>query len=173
MPTLDEVAKQPLEQRLERMARAADDLAAAIAGQSEAALVRRPDLKNWAAKEIICHLRDTEELFIARLEMIAAMDEPAFGAAGQGTRALTLDTPDRWAEDRQYLRNDAVHALGTFRARREGLLAHLRALSPAQWQRGGIHPVRGRMTVDDFVTMIAWHDDNHLDQLRRALIGQP
>ena len=172
MPTLDEVAKQPLQQRLERMARTADDLAAAIAGQSEAALVRRPDLKNWAAKEIICHLRDTEELFIARLEMIAAMDEPAFGAAGQGARILTIDTPDRWAEDRQYLRNDASQALATFRIRREGLLAHLRALTPAQWQRGGIHPVRGRMTVADFATLIAWHDDNHLDQLRRALVGK-
>ena len=172
MTTFEDVAKQPLQQRLDRMARTADDLATAIAGQSEAALVRRPDLRNWAAKEIICHLRDTEELFTARLEMIAAMDEPAFGAAGQGTRALTLDTPDRWAEDRQYLRNDAAQALATFRARRDGLLDHLRALTPAQWQRGGIHPVRGRMTVDDFATMIAWHDDNHLDQLRRALVGK-
>jgi DinB superfamily len=171
MPTMEDVAKQPLQQRLDRMRRTADDLAAEVAGQSEAALVRRQDLHNWAAKEIICHLRDTEELFIARLEMIAAMDEPAFGAAGQGARILTIDTPDRWAEDRQYLRNDAAHALATFRKRREGLLAHLDGLTPAQWRRGGLHPVRGRMTVDDFVTTIAWHDDNHLDQLRRALIG--
>lgn len=172
MPTLDEVAKQPLQQRLLRMGRTADDLAAAIDGHNEAALVRRPELKSWAAKEVICHLRDTEELFTARLEMIAAMDEPVFAVAGQGARVLTLDTPDRWAEDRQYLRNDAAHALATFRARREGLLAHLQALTPAQWQRGGIHPVRGRMTVEDFATMIAWHDDNHLDQLRRALVGK-
>jgi hypothetical protein len=28
------------------------------------------------------------------------------------------------------------------------------------------------MTVEDFVTMIAWHDDNHLEQLRRALDGK-
>jgi hypothetical protein len=28
------------------------------------------------------------------------------------------------------------------------------------------------MSVEDFVTMIAWHDDNHLDQLRRALAGK-
>jgi len=53
-----------------------------------------------------------------------------------------------------------------------GLLAHLASLSPQQWQRGGIHPTRGRMTVEDFVTTIAWHDDNHLDQLRRALDGR-
>jgi DinB family protein len=95
--TLDEFAKQPREQRLGRMKRTAEDIASAVRGHSEAALVRRPDLKNWAAKEIICHLRDTEELFMARLEMIAAMDEPTFGAAGQGARALTIDTPDRWA----------------------------------------------------------------------------
>jgi len=28
------------------------------------------------------------------------------------------------------------------------------------------------MTVDDFVTAMAWHDDKHLDQLRRALEGK-
>ena len=41
----------------------------------------------------------------------------------------------------------------------------------AQWRRGGMHPQRGRLTVEDFVTELAWHDDNHLDQLRRALAG--
>ena len=116
MPTLEPVAKQLLEERLGRMSRTADDLAAAIKGQSEAVLVRRLDLKNWAAKEVICHLRDTEELFMVRLEMIAAMDEPAFGAAGRGARALTI-IPDRWAEDRQYLRNDAAEALNTIGVR--------------------------------------------------------
>ncbi len=165
MPTMEEVAKQPLEQRLGRMGRTADDLAAAIRGQSEAALVRRPDAKNWAAKEVVCHLRDTEELFMARFDMIATSDEPKFPA-------LNPVTPDRWAEERQYLRNDVSEALGAFRRRREESLAHLRALTPEQWQRGGIHPTRGRMTVGDFVTLIAWHDDNHLDQLRRALDGK-
>src|SRR5437867_560805 len=61
MPTREEVAKQPLEQRLGRRSHTAEDLAAAIRGQSEAALVRRPDCKNWAANEVICHLRDIEE----------------------------------------------------------------------------------------------------------------
>jgi DinB family protein len=178
MPAIEEVAKQSLEQRLGRMARTAEDLAAAIRGQPEAALVRRPDPKNWAAKEVICHLRDTEELFMLRLEMIAAMHEPMFPAAGMGAGAMSLKpdgqpaAPDRWAEDRQYLRNDAAKALSTFRKRRDETLAHLQALSPEQWRRGGIHPRRGRMTVDDFVTDMAWHDDNHLDQLRRALEGK-
>jgi len=173
--TTEELTQEPLGQRMERLAQAAGNLAAAIRGQSEAALVRRPGPTSWAAKEVVCHLRDSEELFMLRLEMIAAMDEPMFPAAGMGTRAMSLKpdgqpaAPDRWAQDRQYLRNDAAEALATFRKRREETLAHLRALSPEQWQRGGLHPRRGRMTASDFVTEMAWHDDNHLHQLRCAL----
>jgi hypothetical protein len=147
------------------MACTADDLAAAIRDRSEAVLVRRPDAKNWAAKEVICHLRDTEELFRARFDMIASLEEPRFPT-------LNPDVPDRWAEDRQYIRNDAGGALATFRTRREESLAYLRALTPEQWLRGGLHPTRGRMTPGDFVTLIAWHDENHFDQLRRALDGK-
>jgi uncharacterized damage-inducible protein DinB len=164
MPTMEEYAKQPLEQRLQRMTRTADELAAAIRGQSDAVLSRRPDAKNWAAKEIICHLRDTEESFLGRFQLILGADEPKL--------AFDPATPDRWAEERQYLRNDAGEALAAFRKRRDESLAFLDKLSPADRQRGGVHAVRGRITIEDFVTLMAWHDDNHLDQLNRALAGK-
>jgi uncharacterized damage-inducible protein DinB len=162
MPTIEEVAKLPIEEQLARLRRTPDDLAAAIRGQSDAALSRRPDAKNWAATEVVCHLRDTEELFMVRFQSILAMEEPKF---------LSID-PDRWAEERQYLRADAEATLRAFRRRREESLEQLASLTPERWARGGIHPVRGRMTVRDFVALMAWHDDNHLDQLRRALLGQ-
>ncbi len=163
MPTMEDFAKLPLEERLARMARTPDQLATAIAGQPEAALARRPALKAWAPKEVVCHLRDTEESFMQRFQAIAAMDEPRFAPVD----------PDRWAEERQYLRNDAVEALHAFRCRREEALAYLRGLAPQHWQRAGVHATRGRMTVAEIVTMMAWHDENHLDQLRRALRGDP
>jgi uncharacterized damage-inducible protein DinB len=163
MLTIEDVAKLTQEERLARMTRTADQLAGAISGQPEAVLAKRPALKAWAAKEVICHLRDTEESFMARFQTIAVMDD---------VKLLPAD-PDRWAEERQYLRNDAVEALHAFRRRRDESLAHLRGLSPPHWQRGGVHPTRGRMTIGDFVTLMAWHDENHLDQLRRALRGEP
>jgi uncharacterized damage-inducible protein DinB len=164
MPTMEEYAKQPREQRLERLTRTADQLAAAIKGHGDAALSRRPDGKNWAAKEVVCHLRDTEEAFAGRFDQILAMDvDPR----------LPGPSADRWAEERQYLRNDTAEALAAFRRRREETVAVLRNLTPAQWDKGGIHPVRGRMTLDTFLTLMAWHDDNHLDQLARALEGRP
>ncbi len=151
-----------IEEQLARMARAADDFDAAIRGVSDAALSRRPDDKNWSAKEVVCHVRDTEESFMARFQLIMAMPEPQF---------LPVE-PDRWAVDRQYQRNDTHEALEAFRTRREETLKFLHGLRPEHWDRGGLHATRGRMTVRDFVGLMAWHDDNHLDQLKRALEGK-
>jgi hypothetical protein len=44
-----------------RLTRTADEFSAAIKGHSDAGLARRPDGKNWAAKKVVCHMRDTEE----------------------------------------------------------------------------------------------------------------
>jgi uncharacterized damage-inducible protein DinB len=152
-----------LEEQLARMERTADDFAAAIRGASEAVLSKRPDGKNWSAREVVCHMRDTEESFMQRFQLLLTMDEPTF---------LGVE-PVRWAEERLYGRNDAGEAVVAFRKRRDESLAFLRHLKPEQWERAGVHATRGRMTVKDFVGLMAWHDDNHLDQLKRALDGMP
>ncbi|HET9927092.1 MAG TPA: DinB family protein [Methylomirabilota bacterium] len=152
-----------LEEQLARMERTAADFAAAIKGVSDAALTRRPDEKSWSAKEVICHVRDTEESFMMRFQTIMEMDEPKFTPA----------EPDRWASERQYQRNDAAEALQAFRVRRDESLRFLRGLRAEHWERGGVHATRGRMSMKDFVGLMAWHDDNHLDQLKRALQGKP
>jgi hypothetical protein len=162
MPTMEDYARTPTAVRIARLKRTPDDLAAALKGHTDAELSRRPDPKNWAAKEVLCHLRDTEEFFQGRFEMILAMDDVKLPGAN----------PDRWAEERQYLRNDAGEALAALRKRRGETLALLDTLGPEQWKRAGTHAVRGRMTLDDFLTLLAWHDDNHLDQLQRALQGR-
>lgn len=164
MPTMEEVAKQSREEKLARMKRTPDDLAIAVQGKTDDVLSHRPDGKNWSAKEVVCHLRDTEELFMGRFQLIGELDEPKMPS-------LDPTTPDRWAEERQYLRNEVNGVLAAFRKRREETLAYLGKLTADQWKRAGVHPTRGRMTAEDFLTLVTWHDDNHLDQLRRALEG--
>src|SRR5262249_1103187 len=144
-----------LEEQMARMDRTADELLSAIKGTPEHLLSKRPDDKNWSPVEVLCHLRDTEESFMARFQLIMAMDEP---------KLLPVE-PDRWASDRQYQRNDAREAIAAFRNRRDESLKFLRALRPEQMTRGGLHATRGRMTIEEFVGLIASHDDNHLDQL--------
>jgi DinB superfamily len=162
MATVEEVGSLPFDERLALMERTAHNLAGALHGQAEGVLCRRPDAKNWAAKEIVCHLRDTEEVFMVRVETMLLADEPTF---------LATD-PDRWAEERQYLRNDAAAALAAFRARRQESLDVFRKLATAERQKSCIHRALGRITIDQIVELMAWHDDNHLDQLKRALEGK-
>ena len=152
------------EERLTRLGRGAGDLAAAIEGVSAERLARRPDAKNWAAVEVLCHLRDLEESFLDRCRLIMVSDEPRF---------LTTN-PNHWAEERGYLRQDAAATLAAFRKRREETLAFFSGLREGDWERAG-HQMdsRGRRTIDDFLTVMAWHDANHLDQLRRAVEGRP
>ena len=159
MLTKEEVAKMSRPERLERLGRFGHELDSAISDRPESVLCRRPDEKNWAPKEVVCHLRDTEEFFMIRFQTLAAAHEPP----------LVPADPTRWAEDRQYIRNDAAEASRAFRQRREESLAHLRGLADAQWSRAGLHPTYGRMTVEDIVNLMVWHDANHLDQLHRAL----
>ena len=183
MATADEYEKLPLEQSLRRLATTPDQLVAALAGCPDAALSRRPAPGSWAPTEIICHLRDVEELFLIRFQTILAADDPkilAFAASPAdlavwgigGAVGHPLD-PDRWAEERQYLRNDAGLALSAFHRRRGEVLALLRGLSSDQWQRAGIHPARGRLPMPAWIASLAAHDDNHLAQLLRALAGRP
>jgi hypothetical protein len=168
-----------IEMSLARLQRTPQELADAVHDRDEAELGRRPDARNWAATEIICHLRDVEELFQIRFHTIVALDEPRILVLGAtpddlapwkigGAIRHPLD-PDRWAEDRQYLRQDPWAALAAFRARRSEVLTLLGSLSPAEWQRAGIHLSRGRRTLAEWVATLAAHDDNHLDQLRRTL----
>jgi hypothetical protein len=181
VPTFEDYASGPRETMLRRLAETPQDLERAIAGQGAPVLTRRPEPKSWSMTEILCHLRDVEELFQVRFHTVLALDEPTILVVGATPEQLApwrlgvshpLD-PDRWADERQYARSDGRDALGAFRRRREEVLALLGGLSDAEWRRGGIHPRRGRLTLAQWVGSLAGHDDNHLAQLARALEGRP
>lgn len=179
MPTMDEYLTRPVAARLQRLRSTPDELARLLRDRDEATVSRRPEGGGWSAGEIVCHLRDVEELFLGRFQTILAVDEPqiltlnatpeALAAWGIGGEVGHPLDPDRWAEDRQYERQDATRARRAFERRRGEVVALLDALSPRQWQRGGVHQARGRMSVGEWVASLAGHDDNHLDQLRRTL----
>lgn len=182
MPTFEEYRGLPIDVRIDRLERTPGEIERAIAAKSDDDLGRRPVADAWSPKEIVCHLRDVEELFQVRFHTIVALDEPTIFVVGASDEELArwrvggairhpLD-PARWAEERQYQRNDAHEALVAFQKRRAEVLALLRSLSPAEWQRVGIHPRHGRLPLGDWVASVAGHDDNHLAQLARALAGK-
>jgi len=163
--TRDRIAdwgRRPRAERFARLAATPPELTARLATAPPAALARRPAPEAWAPVEVVCHLRDLEESFHDRLALILTSDEPRFPTTN----------PNRWAAERQYLRQDAHEAARAFARRRAETLALLGGVGADAWARAGWQlDSRGRRTVDDFVTLIAWHDDNHVEQLARALEG--
>ena len=149
--------------RLARLTVTSGELRGALAAAAVEILTRRPEPDAWAPVEVVCHLRDLEESFFDRLTSVLTEDEPRFPTTH----------PERWAVERQYLRQDAVAAAEAFATRRMETLALFGGLASDAWVRAG-HQVdsRGRRTVDDFLTVMAWHDENHLAQLARALSGR-
>ena len=157
-------SQRPRAARLERLSTTRGELSAMVHGADAARLAQRPAPDAWAAVEVVCHLRDLEESFHDRLMLIVAADEPRFPTSH----------PGRWAVERQYLRHDTAAAAAAFATRRTETLRLLEELPPAGWERAGYQvDSRGRRTVDEFLTVMAWHDENHLAQLARALAGRP
>jgi DinB superfamily len=150
-------------ERLARLAATPAELTARLGAAPAVVLARRPARTAWAPVEIVCHLRDLEESFHERLTLILTSDEPCFPTTN----------PNRWAEERQYLRSDAHAAARAFAQRRAESLELLRGVGADDWSRAGRQlDSRGRRTMDDFLTLMAWHDENHLEQLARALDGR-
>ncbi len=183
VPRVDRHDTTVVEALLVRLRTTPPEVAAATSGKTDGELSTRPAIQAWSPKEIVCHLRDVEELFQIRFHTVVALDEPrilVLGAAPGdlapwrigGSIGHPLD-PDRWAEERQYRKNDTSETLSAFRRRRSEVVCLLESLSPGDWQRGGVHLSRGRLTLAEWVSSLANHDANHLHQLRRAVDGRP
>ena len=125
-----------------------------------AELIRRPAPEKWSIAEIVAHLADAELAMGWRLRNMLA--NPGV--------ALTWWDEAAWAERLGYAQQEASLSAGVFRALRESNLRLLESVPRAQWvECYGVHEVRGKQTVEEFVSLEAAHDLNHLRQIDRIL----
>ena len=138
------------------------ELARRLDGVADSDLVRRPRAEKWSIVEIVAHLADAELAMGWRLRNMLA--NPGV--------ILTWWDQAQWAEKFGYAKRDVKQSVATFTALRESNLRLLRTVPRARWvECYGVHEVRGRQTVDEFVTMEAAHDLNHLRQID-AILGR-
>jgi len=174
-PRIQEWIDRSREERLTRLSRTPDELEAVIADKTPEQLAERPDDEEWSPVEVICHLRDVDDLSLLRFRMMIQMDEPMVPSATAPTDrerwglledGAALFDQVRLVEQRQYARNDPHLALAAFAQNRRQILGFLAALTDAQWVRGAIHPAFGRVDFDGFTGILASHDESHIAQLQ-------
>jgi hypothetical protein len=142
---------------LKALHEAADELQSQLLGLSEEDLCRRPAPGEWSLKEIAAHLRDAEDCFLERLRLIASQGEP---------HLPDVDVDAHVAErDYQSLDlHEVLLELSLLRQRSAGLLW---GLEPSDWEREGLHPYRGRLSIMQVARDMNEHDLGHLWQVRR------
>ena len=113
----------------------------------------------WSVLQIVCHLRDLEEIFNQRVALILAGGNPAYPR---------IDV-EALARERDYAGQDLRAAEAELRAHRRRFVATLERLTPDQWEMTGVHPVYGPQDVERLVFQTAFHDVDHLDQITRCL----
>jgi uncharacterized damage-inducible protein DinB len=140
--------------------------------QSIERVIRMADLANittyrdggtgWTALEVLGHLNDFEEIFIQRTRITVE----------QENGALPFPKPDDLALEHEYNAQSIESIMESWKARRAAHLAYLKERSEADWERVGIHPVRGPLSLFDQLTLVTMHDSLHLEQMTRTLVEQ-
>jgi DinB family protein len=130
-------------------------LAKALRTLPAEAVRRPPEPGKWAPIEIACHLRDADRVYAERVSKMAFSDRPT----------MWLTDNARLAEKLRYLDSDPRAVLKEHRRRREDLVSLLRALPHGAWQRTGVHPRRGELTIEAMAGIVADHDDGHLSRI--------
>lgn len=136
-------------------------MSSALAATSEA-LAHTYAPGKWTARQMLFHIIDVECVFGDRLKRAVADAKPLYWAI----------EPDRWTARLVYPERSFAVAGQLFFAQHAALLELLHSMTPAEWDRPGIHSEYGRLTVNDLATKVIWHAAHHLDQVEAAVAGR-
>lgn len=119
--------------------------------EAEAALQRAtPD--DWCIADVVAHLGDVEERYLARLKRIVARDNPY----------ESYLHPDRARHD---LSRPLPDLLAQFTTRRAETVAFLEPLDQRDWGRPLVHETIGPTRLRFQVQALVAHDNEHLEQI--------
>jgi len=154
------------EETLTLLAEAPSRLADMTSGLSAVRLRTRPAPDEWSAVEILAHLRACADVWGGCIATILAEDHPTI-------RAIN---PRAWIKQTDYPELDFASSLDAFTKQRTALLATLRPLSMAEWEREATMTGAGRpleRTVHFYAQWLARHERSHLKLLPRMLATLP
>jgi hypothetical protein len=117
----------------------------------------RPAEDEWCLKEVLAHLRDADLLYRRQIELITQRHEPM----------LPDEALDIFPSERNYRDAPVMDLMNEYEAAREETMWLLRVLDEDDWQRCGVHPYQGEISVYAIVRALHEHDLEHLYQARR------
>ncbi|MCZ2343763.1 MAG: DinB family protein [Bacteroidales bacterium] len=138
---------------------------AAIIGLNREDLIARPGPGDWSIQEVIIHLVDSDAIAIDRMKRMLTEQEPPLLYADETAYVRLLHPHEQDLED----------ALTLLEVGRRQWARVLRLLSPADLERTGMHNLRGRVTIRQFIGDYTQHIHDHLQFVykKRERLGKP
>ncbi|MEP6774058.1 MAG: DinB family protein [Chloroflexota bacterium] len=147
------------EMLLSRLAAAPAHFQALMARLEAADSITTTAAGEWSPHEVVAHMRAANDILEPRvLQVLVRPNTPLIGF-----------DEDRWLQVLGYMKLPVTDLLQTMAWRRKELVNALRNVPSEEWDRSGIHEVRGPMTVYELATQIAEHEDDHLSQIARVV----
>jgi uncharacterized damage-inducible protein DinB len=116
----------------------------------------RPDPERFTLREVLAHLADWEDIWLARATRILHEDDPLLEDVDEGKVAI----------DNNYSAAIPSATLARYAAGREKVIALYTGLPAEAWKRTGQRPpVIGTLTLDDLLSLMYGHDGYHTGQI--------
>ena len=115
--------------------------------------------EGWSIIEIVCHLKDFNEIFLNRAKMMLNEDHPELPGYDHEQMAI----------DKDYQSQDLAYTYLELVNKRKEFVDFFKSLDEDQWQRSGIHPERGHFTMLDALLQVGLHETDHIEQITRIL----
>ena len=148
---------------LKALSEASGELRQCFYGLRRSALLRAAEGLDepWTLLGLVCHVRDIELGVNEQLQtiLLARRGDPAIPHVGIDDIPFPEDYEDE----------DEDEVLEEFHYYRRQTAYQLWDISEREWERAGIHPYRGRVTVLDLARELYQHDLEHLWQARRMV----
>lgn len=136
-----------------------EELSRLLVGRSREELTQPAQDGGWGIVEILPHFLDWERVVWDRVNRILTEDTPE----------LEEHDDSLWAIEHDYSSQDPLAVLDAFREQRLTLVKLLGTIDDAAWNRGGILPKRGRITLHWLLNNLCDHDAKHLMQVKDVL----
>jgi uncharacterized damage-inducible protein DinB len=114
----------------------------------------------WSILEIMCHIRDYQDIYLERVEGMLQEDDPTFKSY------------DRFELIKQndYAHQDLRTIFEDYSSTRNRVIELLNSLDDEQWTRKGFYPNDGpESAVFNIALQLLAHDNDHIEQVMRVL----
>lgn len=145
--------------RLERLPAQVEHL---VTGLTPARLTTHYLPGEWTVAQNVHHLADSHMNSYVRCRLIMTEENPTLKPYDQ----------DAWADLPDAADANLGASLTLLRSLHTRWVHFFRSLDEADWQRAGIHPAAGRVTLADQARTYADHGAAHIEQMRRTLAAQ-